>query len=112
MAVCFCAGVDSMPAPCRGPLFARKVLLNSASLSSNPFNAVPVDVRCFFMAGVDEWVDERVVDKDKRLDGLCLWPQEMGERLCWVEDCQTGASRGGVCSCGQTCELPFIELMT
>ena len=82
----------------------------------NPSNAAPVDVRCFFMVGVnervDEWVDERVVDKDKRLDGLRLWPREMGERLHRAEDCQTGASRGGVCSCGQTCELPFIKLMT
>ena len=48
---------------------------------------VPVDVHCFFMAGVDEQVDEQVVDKDKRLDGLCLWPREMGERLHQVEDC-------------------------
>ena len=81
MVVCFHAGVDSMPAPCRGLLFARKALLNSVSLSPNPSNAAPVDVRCFFMVGVDEWVDEQVVDKDKRLDGLCLWPREMGERL-------------------------------
>ena len=112
MAVCLLAGVDSMPAPCRGSLFARKVSLNSVSLSPNPSNAALVDVRCFFMAGVDERVDEWVVDKDKRLDGLRLWPREMGERLRRAEDCRTGASRGGVCSCGQTCELPFIELMT
>ena len=86
MAVRFHAGVDSMPAPCRGSLFARKALLNSVSLSPNPSNVAPVDVHCFFMVGVDEQVDERVdewvVDKDKRLDGLCLWPREMGERLC------------------------------
>ena len=74
MAVHLCAGVDSMPAPCRGLLFARKVSLNLVSLLPNPSNAAPVDVRCFFMAGVDERVDEQVVDKDKRLDGLCLWP--------------------------------------
>ena len=50
----------------------------------------------------------------------CRQRQEVGwlalvaprERLCWEEDCRTGASWGGVCSCGQTCELPFIELMT
>ena len=112
MAVCFCAGVDSMPAPCQGSLFARKASLNSVSLSPNPSNAAPVDVCCFFLAGVDEQVDEWVVDKDKRLDGLRFWPREMGERLCQAEDCRTGASQGGVCSCGQTCELPFIELMT
>ena len=81
MAVRFHAGVDSMPAPCHGSLFARKALLNSVSLSPNPSNVAPVDVHCFFMAGVDEQVDEQVVDKDKRLDGLCLWPREMGERL-------------------------------
>ena len=112
MVVHFRAGVNSMPAPCCGSLFARKALLNSVSLSPNPSNAAPVDVHCFFMAGVDERVDEQVVDKDKRLDGLHLWPREMGERLRQVEDCQTGASQGGVCSCGQTCELPFIKLMT
>ena len=81
MVVRFCAGVNSMPAPCRGLLFTRKALLNSVSLSPNPSSAAPVDVRCFFMVGVDEQVDEQVVDKDKRLDGLRLWPREMGERL-------------------------------
>ena len=74
MAVCLGAGVNSMPAPCRGSLFARKILLNSVSLSPNPSNAAPVDVHCFFMVGVDERVDEQVLDKDKRLDGLHLWP--------------------------------------
>ena len=74
MAVRFCAGVNSMPAPCHGSLFAQKASLNSVSLLPNPSNAAPVDVRCFFMVGVDEQVDEQVVDKDKRLDGLHLWP--------------------------------------
>ena len=92
MAVRLRAGVDSMPAPCRGSLFAQKVSLNSVSLLPNPSNAALVDVHCFFMAGVDERVDEWVVDKDKRLDGLRLWPREMGERLRQAEDCQTGAS--------------------
>ena len=74
MAVCLHAGVNSMPAPCCGLLFAQKVSLNSASLSPNPSNAAPVDIGCFSMVGVDEQVDEWVVAKDKRLDALHLWP--------------------------------------
>ena len=74
MAVRLHAGVDSMPALCHGSLFAQKASLNLASLSPNPSSAVPVDIHCFFMAGVDEWVDEWVVAKDKRLDALHLWP--------------------------------------
>jgi hypothetical protein len=62
--------VDSTeaPAPRCGLLFSQKVSLNSESLSPNPSNVAPVDVRCFFMAGVDECV----VAKDERLDGLRL----------------------------------------
>jgi hypothetical protein len=51
-----------------GSLFAQKVSLNSESLLPNPSNAAPVDVCCFFTAGVDE----RVVSKDETLDGLRL----------------------------------------
>ena len=112
IAVHLCAGVNSMPVPWCSSLFAQKALLNLVSLSPNPSNAVPVDVHCFFMADIDECVDKCIVDKGKRLDGSRLWPQEMGERLHWAEDCQTGASWGGVCFCGQAFEPPFIELMT
>ena len=97
MAVCLCAGVNSMPASCCGSLFAWKVSLNLVSLLPNPSHAAPVNVHCFFMVGVDKWVDEQVVTKDKRLDHLCLWPWEMGEGLCWAIDCQMGAWQGGVC---------------
>ena len=72
MAVRLHAGVNLMPALCHGSLFAQKASLNSASLSPNPASAAPGDIHCFFMAGVDERVDEWVVAKDKRLDALRL----------------------------------------